>query len=345
MLFLGTGAYGVDSLRFPNHPRIRVERLPFQQAGWRQKLHYLRYCLGVLGRILLWRPQWVYASELFAAPVAWIAGHMPGVRVIFHEHDSPPSDPPGALRVLGWARRWLFRNVLCIWPNRRRAEIVAPECRDKFIVWNCPSRGEVAPARRTRETDGLRVFYHGSISPVLAPLAAVQALASVPEGVSLTVVGYETVGTAGYRGVLRAEAARLGVAHRLHLFDAMPRAESLQLCRDCDVGLCFMPIAGGDINLSHIVGASNKAFDYLACGLPILVSDRPDWRETFVDAGLAMVCDPEDPASIATAWRWFLEHPAEMRAMGERGRQRILDDWNYEAQFRPVMERIEGHAA
>ena len=29
--------------------------------------------------------------------------------------------------------------------------------------------------------------------------------------------------------------------------------------------------------------------------------------------------------------------------MGERGRQKILQDWNYEAQFEPVMRFLKGY--
>ena len=46
--------------------------------------------------------------------------------------------------------------------------------------------------------------------------------------------------------------------------------------------------------------------------------------------------------SIAEALGWFLNHPADMRAMGERGRQRILSEWNYERQFSPVFEQLNG---
>jgi glycosyltransferase involved in cell wall biosynthesis len=134
------------------------------------------------------------------------------------------------------------------------------------------------------------------------------------------------------------------------------RADLLAHCRKADVGLAFMPIEDrGDINESNMTGASNKPFDYLANGLALLVSDRPDWRGLFAagstapgrdvaGTGFGMVCNPQDPASIAAALRWFLEHPVEMRAMGERGRRRIADDWNYEAQFRPVHDWIEGRS-
>jgi glycosyltransferase involved in cell wall biosynthesis len=100
-----------------------------------------------------------------------------------------------------------------------------------------------------------------------------------------------------------------------------------------------MPTDSQDPNLQFMVGASNKPFDYLACGLALLVSDLPSWRQLYVDASYGLVCDPDDPASIAAALLWFLEHPDDQRAMGERGRQRVATEWNYEHQFAPVLER------
>jgi glycosyltransferase involved in cell wall biosynthesis len=60
----------------------------------------------------------------------------------------------------------------------------------------------------------------------------------------------------------------------------------------------------------------------------------------YVDSGYGLACDPDDPRSIAAALHWFLEHPVEMRKMGERGRQKIRTEWNYETQFSPVFECI-----
>ena len=91
----------------------------------------------------------------------------------------------------------------------------------------------------------------------------------------------------------------------------------------------------------NMAGASNKPFDYLACGLALLVSDLPDWRKMFVEPGYGLACNPNDTDSIAAQLRWFLKHPAETREMGERGRQRILTEWNYERQFAAVVEVIQ----
>jgi glycosyltransferase involved in cell wall biosynthesis len=57
--------------------------------------------------------------------------------------------------------------------------------------------------------------------------------------------------------------------------------------------------------------------------------------------GYGLTCNPEDPASIATALRWYLEHPIQRREMGDRGRQKILDEWHYETQFQKVKNKVQ----
>jgi glycosyltransferase involved in cell wall biosynthesis len=114
----------------------------------------------------------------------------------------------------------------------------------------------------------------------------------------------------------------------------------LSTAATCDVGLALIPSDTADLNERTMVGASNKPFDYLACGLALLVADRPEWREQYVDAGVARACRVESADSIAAALRWFHEHPDERSAMGERGRQRILDAWNYERAFEPIASAI-----
>jgi spore maturation protein CgeB len=60
----------------------------------------------------------------------------------------------------------------------------------------------------------------------------------------------------------------------------------------------------------------------------------------YVEPGYGVACVAEDPASIAEALKWFLTHPQERKEMGERGRQRIATDWNYERQFASVRELL-----
>jgi glycosyltransferase involved in cell wall biosynthesis len=185
------------------------------------------------------------------------------------------------------------------------------------------------------------VLYHGSIVPARLPATVLGALARLPAGGRLRVVGYETPGNEGYVGQLQEAARRVGIGDWIEVLGAIPsRRELFERCRQCDVGLALMPLASSHFNERTMAGASNKPFDYLACGLAVLVSDLPDWRRLYVEPGYGLACDPGDPESIAAALRWFLEHPGETRAMGERGRRRIAAEWNYETQFAPVLRQM-----
>jgi glycosyltransferase involved in cell wall biosynthesis len=349
VLFLGTGAHGANNLRFPPHPNITVRQMPFCPAGWRQKLHYLRYALWVLFWTLRWRPQWVYASDSLVCPIARVLAFLPAIRIIYHEHDSPTPVPshngrqqqetPKASAFERWvlrSRTGLARRAqLCIIPNELRRQHFVAETGangNTRCIWNCPSRDEVS-SMPTRRASGLIVWYHGSIVPTQLPETVVRALALLPAEVILEFAGYETVGHPGYVQNLLALAQTLGIGDRVRYRGTVPdRSALLDLCSRCHVGVALFPQA----TRQPMAGASNKPFDYLAAGLALLVSDFPEWRDCFVAPGLARACNPDDPESIAEALLWFLHHDKETRNIGLRGMRRINDEWNYDHLFDPV---------
>ncbi|HTA42764.1 MAG TPA: glycosyltransferase [Bryobacteraceae bacterium] len=347
VLFLGTGAAGTDKLRFPEHDHISVRKLPFQEAGWKQKFHFLVFQLWCLRWLLRWGPSWVYVSDLLSCPAGLLCGFM-GIKVIFHEHDSPAADAQGLVqRTLLWTRkRCANRASLCVIPNSQRGEYAKESLglrRLPLVVWNCPRLEEVTPPRAAFAGQGLRLLYHGSIVPDRLPQAVIDALALLPPDVSITIVGYETLGTPGYIDQLRRKAEELGVGERLYVKGTLAtREELMSVCRNHDVGFALMPASSGDLNLRTMAGASNKPFDYLACGLALLVSELPEWEQMFVQPGYGLACNPVSVDSLVAAISRFYEDAEEMRAMGERGRQRILREWNYEYQFRPVKDQLEG---
>jgi glycosyltransferase involved in cell wall biosynthesis len=349
VLFLGTGALGADALRFPPHPNIRVRYLEFRRPGWRQKLHYFYFCAWVLGWTLRWRPSWIYASDPLVCPAVLPLCWLPCVRVLYHEHDSPEGPPAGGFqRLVRWARKQAARRAACcVLPNEARLERFKAETgtrQDVFCVWNCPASAEVA-SPRTPADNSFWLLYHGSIVPDRLPPAAVSALAALPDRVKLRVIGYETVGCVGYVQQLRERAQQLGVGHRLEVVGALPlRSELMEWCRRCDAGLALMPMASADVNHQAMTGASNKPFDYLASGLALLVSDLPDWRALYVEPGYGLPCNPQDSESIARSASRLVDDPALARCMGEKGRQRILKEWNYETCFQPVLRRLEDGA-
>lgn len=319
--------------------RIRTICVRANYRGLRQKFAYALFNIRFLIEVAAFRPDCIYASDPMSCLATLLVCCFFRKRVIYHEHDVP-GELKAWKRLCARARFLLARRAcLCIAPSEGRAQILSNESGGArvAVVWNCPGLREVRPARSRQKQGKIRLYYHGHISQLRLPLEVLDALALTPDLVTLRAVGFETVATFGYVDQLRARAIALHLTHRVEVCGPVPRGEVLDQCALADVGFACMPLIAPDPNFSTMVGASVKSLDYMACGLPLLVSDLPEWRSTFVDTGYGIACNPHDPSSIAAALCWFANHTDEMYEMGERGRQRILNDWNYEKQFQQIL--------
>ena len=345
VVVLGISVPDVARLEFPAHPSIELRLMNPSPTGLAQKFHYLRFCAWALSWFVRRRAAWVYASDALTSPIGWLASYFPGVRVVYHEHDSPSRGPHSRFMrmLLGFRRRLLRRAAIVVAPNAERGQVIAEDSGTTIpliSVWNCPRKDEVASVATHPSNGESWVVYQGSIVPARVPRALIEALALVNPCVKLRVIGYETAGHVGYIEELGRLAASLGLGHRVEFIPTVPRHELLQWTDRSQIGLSFMPVRTSEINERWMRGASNKTFEYLARGVPVLVSDLPEWKATFVEAGFGRACTPDDPRSIAQALGWFHAHADDARQMGERGRQRILSEWNYERQFEPVLRRM-----
>ncbi|PIQ82930.1 MAG: glycosyltransferase [Candidatus Omnitrophica bacterium CG11_big_fil_rev_8_21_14_0_20_64_10] len=347
--FAATRSHGVSPIPLPTELEGTFHRIPFCRSGPLQKVHYLIFFIWSVVQSLVFRPGVVYASDPLAAWPALAAARAAGARLLYHEHDSPN---PEELPERGWvqravaAGRWRIARAadVCVLPHPERARRFQEKTGrtgETHSVWNCPLKEEAAVPARPDLGKSFQLVYHGSLVPSRLPLTLLEGIALLPDPVRLQIAGYRTAGCAGYEAMLRRTAERLGISQRLHFSGLLDRKEMLALCRTTGVGISLVPLRSADFNERTMAGASNKAFEYLACGIPLLVPDLPDWRALFVEAGVARSCDPGRPESIAEALRWFLDHPDERVRMGEAGRRRILEEWNYETQFKPVLRWLE----
>jgi glycosyltransferase involved in cell wall biosynthesis len=343
VLFLGIAARGTAALTMPIKRGIEARRLGSASGGWFGTINYAAFVLRALSAAKQFRADWCYASDAFSAPVALALKTLRQIRVLYHEHDVPalPSGPRHDA-ILAARDRLARAADIVVAPAALRLELIPPGARARFAVWNCPRKSEVVSGQ-SRISDGkFRIVYAGSLSPDRLTPQFIDALTHLPEYVELHVFGYETVGHPGYANVLATRARSAGVGGRFFRHDVIAlRSELLDHLRNCDVGIATVTAGSTDRNLQTLAGASNKAFEYMSAGIPLLVNSQKEWQELFVVPGYAVSCEPSDAAAIAAAVRSLAEDRARARAMGAAARQRILEDWNYDAQFTPVMKALE----
>ena len=332
-----------NRLEMAPHPAITIRAIRSRPSHVMRKASYARYVAAATRLALRLRPAVVYASDPLGAAPGRLAARLAGARLVYHEHDTPA---PGTLRP--WVARQRAaaarRAHLVVFPNEVRARMAQRELGfgdDRLrIVWNCPRVAEL-PSLTRQEEGPLLLYYHGSITPHRLPETVVEAVRRFSGRVLLRIAGYEAPGAPGYVTRLLDLGAMAEGENLVKYVGQVPSYRNLLAdATSAHIGLALMPMHSDEVNLTNMTGASNKAFDYMAAGLALLVSDLPDWRDMFVAPGYGRACDPADPTSIAAALTRFLDHPEELRAMAARGRAKIEAEWNYDSAFNPVLATL-----
>lgn len=81
---------------------------------------------------------------------------------------------------------------------------------------------------------------------------------------------------------------------------------------------------------NHFGVGSNRFFEALAAGLPVITSNFPNWKELVNGTGCGIAVSPTDPRAIADAVVYLLAHPAEAAEMGRRGHELAMRRFNWE---------------
>jgi starch synthase len=76
----------------------------------------------------------------------------------------------------------------------------------------------------------------------------------------------------------------------------------------------------------------------MACGAACICTDVASLPEVVQNGVTGLVVPPNDPPALGAAVRWMLNNPEARDAMGVRGRQRVLDRFNWHTVVRRCLE-------
>ena len=130
-----------------------------------------------------------------------------------------------------------------------------------FCVWNCPRLEEIKMINGSCLDRGgeLILYYHGSINRPRLPEQLIVAASRFKGAVRLQIAGYEAPGSIGYIKQLIWLAGKNGEPDLIEALGTIPRCGNLMAtAASAHVGLSLMPRKSQDINLQHMVGASNS---------------------------------------------------------------------------------------
>jgi glycosyltransferase involved in cell wall biosynthesis len=268
--------------------------------------------------------------------------------LIYHCHELVTSD---GLRF-GGRMIYLFQKLFAkfadvvIVPDGNRAEIIRDTCRLRRtpnVVTNAPLKASVPSTSllqqelRARGAEFGRVLLRqSSIGPghsIEATIRSIRLWRRPDWGFAVIGPGNDEY----LRGLYRF-AAECKVGDRFVVLPAVDYDQILSFTVGVDVGHALYDAV--DANSRFSTTASNKLFEYMAAGIPVLVSDRPGLRDLVERHRCGVVADESSPESIAAAVNDLLGNPERARNMGESGRRAFEEEFCYERQFAPVLRVI-----
>jgi glycosyltransferase involved in cell wall biosynthesis len=301
-------------------------------------------------------------NDIFTIPAGLRARRRHGGWLVYHVRDLVIDSGPYLERPR-WVRAWLGglerRAVADSSAIVTTSAAMADWLRTHYdprvpivITHNCPPR----PGRdQPRRTGLLRAAAGIGLDE---PVAVYAGGFRTGRGIEQFVEALTRPALAGVHGILfgygeldatlREWTLDLRFDGRLHVVPAFPLETFMSALADADVALAvFQPDTP-----SHRAVIPNKLFEALAAGVPVVASDTPGLRGVLLSdrgAPLGAVCDPTDPAAIATAIASILSLlPPDLRALRQRCHRAAFERWNWETEaerYLPLFQLPARHEA
>jgi glycosyltransferase involved in cell wall biosynthesis len=304
-----------------------------------------RFGRAVLGSIAMWRalrevrPALVQVHDPELLPLA-LALRATGTRVVFDMHENLPKE----ILTKEWISkplRWLlsrfagaFQRFACNLIPTVFAEtsyaVDFPSARAGVVVLNYPLLGrlrEIRPPKAPTFTIG----YIGVVSVERGAEVATNAIERINEA-GISAHGL-FVGPVAGELATRIAFSRAVATGKVELTGRLAPTDGWPLIATCWVGIAVL---GSSPNF--VDSYPTKLFEYMALGLPVVVSDFPLWRAIVDGCGCGLLVDPSDASAVSAALRWMYEHPERALEMGARGRAAALANYSWDSQFEKLAD-------
>jgi glycosyltransferase involved in cell wall biosynthesis len=124
----------------------------------------------------------------------------------------------------------------------------------------------------------------------------------------------------------------LGLQAHVSLDGQVPYGQVKAHLADARVGVVtFLPYSNNRSCLP------NKLFEYMACGLPVVASDFPLYRDVVADADFGVLVNPAKPESVAEGITRLVSDPARSAEMSANARAAFRDRYNWESESRKLL--------
>jgi glycosyltransferase involved in cell wall biosynthesis len=252
-------------------------------------------------RMVVSRPRIIHAHDVNTLLSAWIAAGLTRAPLVYDAHEiSTDREGYASFRnIVGWLEKRLM--------PRAAATITTTDARAAFfaraygidrpvVLQNRPRFSAAARTDRIRSELGLReawpiVLYQGGLQKGRGLEMLVEAAAVVENAY------FVFLGGGRLTSKLRDMVSKSGLEQRVHFIETVSLSELPSYTASADIGV--QPIENTCLN--HFTTDSNKLFEYMMGGLPVVASNLPEIRKIVSKYDFGLLVPPGDADALNAA--------------------------------------------
>ncbi len=175
-------------------------------------------------------------------------------------------------------------------------------------------------------------IYQGSVYAISNQVNITKAVNMLPHSAKYNIVG-------GISDYLKEQIRSVDTHQRVLFTNWVEKKELQKLMASSNAGLVLLDYCPICCDKEGQLG-SNKIFEYMAAGLPVICTDFNLWKQLIIDkynCGIAV--NPINVDEIVSAMNKILNNPRMAEIMGENGKRAIREEFNWDI-YKPAFVNI-----
>jgi len=255
-------------------------------------------------------------------------------KVIYDAHEDHPKDVfeklwPMPLKIIAFVYFSILERLASLFFGRIIA--ATPHISSKYpynktiLLRNFPILELIDKSKKIQiKSDNLIIIYQGGITKLRGVKQVIDALGKSNEKTELLLFGKWEAG-------FEEECKKLIGWKKTKYRGVVKQEELYGYGKSADIGIInYLSSPNNDDSLP------NKPFEYMACSLPIIMSDFPHWKEMFKEC--ALFSNPEDSDSIANNILKLAIDKKLRKEMGRKGRALVEKEYNWEKESKKLID-------
>jgi glycosyltransferase involved in cell wall biosynthesis len=195
-----------------------------------------------------------------------------------------------------------------------------------IVLGNAPAMTRIDKIKgETVTKTRIAVVYAGALTKIRGIKEVIEAVGRLDNMVELWLLGWWEDRS------YEQECKSLSGWRYVRYFGVMTLENTYSIMKQADIGIVNdFPVP------NYIESHPNKAYEYLTCRLPIVMSDFAYWKDIFGEC--AVFVNPMDPKDIAEKIKNLVENPECRKKLAWEGRRMIENKYSWESESKKLIE-------